>query len=203
MKLSSERLERVGWSLAATTLVAAAVVWGQSLEWNMGGVTAYSLFPLLGLLAFSLMWTHYAVAAAQRYAGVEASRYFKSTEYAVLLLILAHPGLLFWQLWRDGLGWPPASAYKYVGLGMSATITLGAVALTAFLLFELGRWLKGRPWWWVVDGLSDLGMLVIVLHSLRLGSHLQYGWFQKVWYFYAVTLLGFLIYKYVSKLNKG
>lgn len=187
------------WALGFSVSLLAFVAWGDDNSWQLGHLSPYQIFPLLGLLAFSLMWTHYIAGTMQDLAGLPAERlrpYFRLTGYAVLALICLHPGLLVYQLFRDGYGLPPGSYERYVAPGLGWVTLLGTASLAVFLAFELHRIWGRKPWWhWVVDA-SDAAMLAIVYHSLRLGSQLQMGWFRYVWWFYAITLTAVLLRKY-------
>ena len=54
-------LKFLPWSLAAVVAFLAILVWGQSFDWQFSAINSYQFFPVLGLLAFSLMWTHYVI----------------------------------------------------------------------------------------------------------------------------------------------
>jgi hypothetical protein len=71
-----------------------------------------------------------------------------------------------------------------------------------FLAYELRRWYGGRPWWKYVAAAGDAAMVAIFYHGLRLGGQLQGGWFRGLWWFYGITLIGFLAYKYFGKYRR-
>jgi hypothetical protein len=187
------------WGIASLASFLAVLVWGQSFLWQFDAMSSYLLFPLFGLLAFSLMWTHYIAGSLRRLAGVkkvELQRFLNITGYAVLGLILLHPGLLIWQLFRDGKGFPPESYLHYVAPNMAWIAALGTVSLGVFLAYELRPWFQDRSWWPWVTRAGNVAMLAIVYHGLRLGSQTQTGWYHYVWLFYAVTLVASLSYNY-------
>jgi len=187
------------WALAAIVSTLATVTWGQSFAWNWDAMSPYLFFPVLGLLAFSLMWTHYMVGAVKYtlLGGVDLAMYFRYTGYVVLAALVFHPGILVYQLWHDGFGLPPGSYTAIVGRGMEWVALLGTASLFAFLAFEFKRWFGAKPWWKYVNSASDVAMLAVFYHGLRLGSQLQGGWFQGVWLFYGIMLVAVLVYKYV------
>ncbi len=197
------------WSLSVLVAILAFVAWGQGILWQFSGLGSYQLFPLFGLLAFSLMWSHYIASVARQHFKVdkEALRtYFEVTSFAVLCAILVHPGLLAWQLWRDGVGLPPGSELLYVDPKHKIFILFGMTALLIFLAYEFRRVFHDKSWWKYVQYLSDVAMVLIFLHSLKLGSQLQTGWLVPIWYFYGVTLficLGYIYYqKYQHRIAK-
>lgn len=203
MKLTGHRLNNIAWLLSVVVSTAAVFVWGQGFGWQPDRLSSYRLFPLFGLLAFSLMWGHYVISALRRQSGIEAEAvkdYFKATSWLVLLFIFLHPGLLVWQLWRDGFGLPPGSYLdNYVAAGLGWAAFLGTVSLLMFLAYELHRWFSSKRWWRLVEYASDAGMILILIHSLKLGRHLQAGWFRSVWIFYGVTYLVALVYIRLGK----
>lgn len=197
-------------NIAATTLTLisaglAVYAWRADHSGPIGQMSVYAIFPLFGLLAFSLLWCLYTVGAASKYFEVADgtfSRYYQITGYAILAAIVAHPTLLVVQLYRDGFGLPPGSYSAYVAQGMEWVALLGTASLFVFLLYELHRWFEKRGWWkWIVY-LNDLAMLAILYHSLTLGSDLQTTWLRYLWFFYGVMLVIYLVYlRIYSKLN--
>jgi hypothetical protein len=191
------------WVLAAVVCTVALVAWGRDYHWKFLPFNAYRTFPLLGLFAFGLMWTHYMVGTARELTGVkpEAIRpYFRYTGYSVLVLICLHPGLLIYQLFSDGAGLPPGSYEHYVAPGLGWITLLGTASLLVFLVFEFHRKFGDRPWWHYVVDASDIAMLAIVYHALRLGTDLHQKWYRYVWWFYAITLVVVLARKYSLRL---
>ncbi len=192
------------WLLCALVCLLAILAWGMDYNWSVLPLNAYVLFPVLGLLAFSMMWTHYIIGTAREVAGIDESAtksYYHYTGWAVLILICLHPGLLIYQLFADGAGLPPLSYERYVGPGLGWITLLGSASLLVFLAFELHRYFDKKSWWHYVVDASDFAMLAIVYHGLRLGSSLQTGWYRYIWWFYALTLSAVLVRKYSMRLK--
>lgn len=189
------------YGLSLTVSALAIIVWGNSLQWHLAHLSAYQLFPVLGLVAFSLMWSHYISGFLNRtwFKDVNLANYFRITGYAVLGLIVLHPGLLIYQRFRDGFGLPPGSYESYVAPGMGWITLLGTVSLLIFLAYELKRWYEQRSWWRYVAYAGDAAMFAIFYHGLRLGNQLQTGWFRYVWWLYGITLAAVLLHKYTTK----
>lgn len=189
-------LQKLAWGLSVLMLVLTLVAWGSMYEWQFSGMTTYQLFPLFGLLAFGLMWTHYIMDAIRKYQGLSKDTlrdYFDTTSAAVLVFILAHPGLLVWQLWRDGHGLPPESYKAYVGSALYGFVVLGVIALITFVAYEFRNFFKKPAWKQGLQYASDVAMVLIVVHGFRLGSVIA-GWFTFVWIGYAVTFTLALVY---------
>ncbi|MEP7204719.1 MAG: hypothetical protein ABI716_00820, partial [Candidatus Saccharibacteria bacterium] len=179
---NKSRLNKIiAWSLVTIVCAVAIISWGGFYQWQLWPLSIYQLFPLLGLLAFSVMWSHYMMNTLRTLWPTEKqvlSNYFRWTGYAVLVLICLHPGLLIYQRFQDGYGLPPGSYESYVAPGMGWVTLLGTASLFIFLSFELYRFFGKRRWWQYVADASDVAMLAIIYHGLRLGTQLQQGWFR-------------------------
>lgn len=186
------------WFLSFAAVALAVCVWGQNIAWNISEISTYSWFPLFGLVAFSLMWGHYAVVAAREAVDGDAAAlkpYYRVTSWIVLVALLLHPGLLIWQLWADGFGLPPESYLKhYVAPELSWVALLGTVSLLAFLSYETWRWFDKKPWWRWISWASEFAMIAVFYHGLRLGGELQVDWFRGLWLFYGITLVSIFAY---------
>jgi hypothetical protein len=192
----------IAWATSLTVSLLATTAWGSYYQWQVWPIDSYHLFPVFGLLAFSLMWSHYVSGALRELLGLDKavlSHYFTTTGWAVLILICMHPGLLIYQRFRDGAGLPPRSYESYVAPGLGWVTLVGTTSLLIFLAFEFRRWFGGRRWWHYVADAGDAAMLAILYHGLRLGHQLMSGWFRYVWLFYFVTLAAVLIRKYVNR----
>ncbi|HSW37784.1 MAG TPA: hypothetical protein VLG37_05475 [Candidatus Saccharimonadales bacterium] len=201
---SARYLQITAWSLSFIVCLLAVLAWGQSYLWHIS--SSYQWFPLLGLLAFSLMWTHYISSVLRQRLGLERvvlAKYFEWTSWAVLVALFLHPGILIWQRFRDGYGLPPHSYESYVAPSMAWITLLGSVNLFIFLAYELRRLFGQRPWWKYMQQLTDLAMLGAFYHGLRLGGTIQLPWFKPIWYFYGLSLVGCLIYIYRAKFKSN
>lgn len=202
--MNRQQVQGFAWGISVVAVLAGVLAWGQAYEWQLTGLSLYQVFPLFGLVAFSLMWAHYVASVARQHFKVEKSAlvdYFDITSGMVLVLILAHPGLLAWQRWRDGYGLPPGSELNYMGPIMRGSIILGMISLVLFLAYEFRRVFSTRKWWKYVEFATDTAIVLIYIHALRLGGQLQTGWFKGLWTIYGVTLAFSLAYIYYKKLN--
>ena len=206
MRITEANLHIIAWFITIISVSLAVIVWGQSLHWHIIGITTYLLFPIFGLVAFSIMWSQYISIAFKQYLKIKGpalKNYFRVTSYLVLVAILIHPSLLIWQLWRDGAGLPPSSYVHYVLPNLKLFVILGSINLTIFLLFELRRIFSKYSWWRYYTYIVDIALLSVFYHGLRLGTQLRSGWYQKVWYFYGISYVIALGYIYRNRyLNK-
>lgn len=185
----------LAWAIYAVIVAAAIVAWGSGFNWDFSNLNIYLFFPLLGLLAWSIMWSHYFLGALSHYSkAFKMSKFYKNmTGYKVLALILLHPGLLAFAQWQNGQGYPPSSYVEYVGSAMLLYIIFAEIALVTFLSFEVFRRVKtwpvvARNWRWV--SLSQMvAMALIFAHSLKLGQNLQSGWFRYYWIMLGLLLI--------------
>lgn len=197
--LTENRLTVFAWTLTAVVVFLAVGIWGKFLNWDSNNLSTYSLFPLFGLLAFSIMWAQYIVATLKRLANLVSptlDAFFNYSGLGVTGLIILHPTLLFWQLWRDGLGLPPTSYLSYVAPSLKWALFLGIFSFFIFISFELRHRYRNRSWWKYIDHANDIAIIAIYFHAFKLGSHVQAAWFYPLWLFYGATLAGVLLYKY-------
>lgn len=199
----TNRLQLAAYSLTSLTLLLAIIVWGQSNGWNLTHLSSYQVFPVLGLLAFSIMWSQYMMEALRNFRPqlADIANYFKRTSWVVLVLILLHPGLLIFQRFRDGYGLPPGSYTSYVAPMQKWIVLLGSVSLLIFIAFEFKKFFQKHGVWHYVQILNDIAIAAIFYHALRLGTQLHQQWYQIIWYIYGVSLLAALAYKYTLKLR--
>lgn len=203
---NTNRVVLFSWMIVLAVVAISFMAWGQNIGWRLSSLTIYKIFPLLGLLAFSLMWTHYITGAVRRLFGVDKESlksYFSLTGIAVLFLIILHPGLLIFQLWNDGLGLPPGSVIEnYVAPTAKFAVILGIVSWLVFLSFELRHKIAKYSWWKIVDYAQILAMAAIFIHGLQLGGTLQINWYRIVWNFYGATLVIAVCYTYFLNASK-
>lgn len=205
MSDDSKKFLAGAWLVGLSVTLISVLAWGQDNTWHFSPFSAYQVFPVLGLTAFGLMWSHYVVGTLRDLLGIKKEsikNYFAYTGWAVLALICLHPSLLIYQRFRDGFGIPPKSYETYVGDGLGWVTLLGTASLLVFLAFEFHRKFGKKPWWHYVTDASDLAMLAILYHGFRLGTDLQHGWFRWVWLFYAVTFVAAIARKYYLRLKK-
>lgn len=190
------------WSLTVAVSLLALFAWASNYFGHFQHVGPYDIFPLLGLLAFSIMWSQYVSGAVLKLYEVDTETlksYFQYTGYAVLLLICLHPGILIAQRYVDGYGLPPGSYKSYVQPSLHLALFLGPASLVIFLCYELKRFFDKKRWWPFVTVAVDAAMLAIFYHGLKLGGQLsQNSWFRTVWVFYGVVLIVILAHKYIA-----
>lgn len=183
----------VAWILSVIVVVLGVTAWWQSLPVPIDELTIYDIFPVFGILAFSLMWVHYMVGVAVRHTGIDrvkVRRFRSVTSLAVLFALLLHPGLLLWQLWRDGLGLP----VNYVAPNLALFVILGQIAFLLFMAYEFHRLYEDRSWWHYIERASDFAMILVLIHGFRLSQTVYPKWFSVLWIFFGVAFFAALIH---------
>jgi len=200
----------IAWSLTVATIGLALFVWGETNHWQFVGISIYRLFPLFGLIAFSLFWSQYVIAALAQYtkaAPTASGRYFGITSLLVFLALLLHPGLLSYQLWQDGFGLPPGSVLAHFVLpGLGWVVLLGMTSWVIFMFYlvtyKFHTIFQKRKWWEWFGYLGEIAMLAVFYHGFRLGDQLEVDWFRGVWLGYGIILIIILLYFHKDHLRR-
>jgi len=198
----SKIIKFFAWGLAVLVAGLGIFAWGQSYNWKLSNLGILQIFPLLGLLAFSLMWAHYMTSFVRIQLGQERkvlNSYLEITSFVVLLCLVLHPGLLIYKLWQSGLGLPPSSYFNYVGKGQATAVALGSISLMIFLAYELRRKFAKSSWWKYVVVANACAMVAIFIHGFKLGGQLMSGWYRGVWLVYGVLLIALFVYQILSR----
>ena len=193
--MTQKSYNKFTWTILAFAILVPLFVWGQGIDWQLGSITIYRWFPLFGLLAWMIMWTHY-INGAVRVKNpklVKPKFYEPLTAYVVLGSLLLHPGLLIYAQWKNGAGLPPNSYIDYVGEALALAVMFGTIALIIFLSFEVFNRMKNnksiKKWWPAVSISQSVAMILIFVHGLRLGTDLSSGWFVYVWLLCGISLI--------------
>lgn len=194
--------------LITTTLTLTAGLIGLAIfRWTDvrlgdGELGPYDFFPLLGLVAFLLMWSHYVSGSLQRLFKAKEGTlrsYFTVTGWVVLLLILLHPGIFVLTLWQDGLGIPPDSYFAvYADAASRIAILVAYLSLFAFLAYEFHRKFKQKSWWRFVEYANVAAMFGIFFHALTLGGEIH-EWFRIFWIILGIVLAASITYNYIQQ----
>jgi predicted heme/steroid binding protein len=196
MKSSSSR-SFVAWILGLFVTVVSVTVWATGLAST--GLTSYSLFPLFGLLAWSIMWTHYVCGVLMVRFGFERNRLYQKVSTKIVFACLwLHPGLLIYRLWVSNQTLPPKSLIDYMGQANIMILIGAVVAWLTFLSFDVLIKYRKRPFWqrhWFWVSVSQaFAMMAIYAHAIKLGRHIQVTWFKAYWLLLGLILVPSLIY---------
>lgn len=189
------------WALFATVVLIGSVAYFSEHNWLFVETikTSFSLFPLLGILAWSIMWTHFAYGALRiKFNFPKNKLYSVVSAWIVLLLILLHPGLIAMAMYKSTMMFPPKSIFLYVGDSLGWAIILAEIALLIFLSFEVFNRLKDKAiikknWFWISFS-QMVAMTFIFIHSMTVGHNLKSGWFRVYWIvLYAILVPCFIL----------
>jgi hypothetical protein len=182
--------------------------WGSALDWEVLDASRLQIFPLLGLVAFSIMWWHFLLG----FAGDVDPKYEKPkslkgiSSIFVFFLIILHPLLLFLQSNALGIDFK-AFVESYVGDTNFLFVSYGTVAFFIFLAYDLAKRLKDKPLfknnWALIDAIDDVAFLAVFAHSMMLGQHTAGGWFRYYWITLGATGAFFIAYKHWRRLSKN
>lgn len=200
-----KRFQTIEWTIGASISLINIAAWTISRNALAGGLSVYDVFPLFGLLAFGLMWSHYILGSVRRLLDLEEqerSIYWAASTGLVLFLLIAHPLLLNTALINDGLGLPPAS-YEAAYGSKAINLLIGSAALMVFLAFELRRWFHAKSWWRYIDSAQVFAMAAIFLHALVLGRELTMLWFAIIWWGLGAGLVASIVYNRLYDKEKG
>lgn len=175
------------WLLFTIVIIVPFVFWFDRLGWRSKAITELTFFPILGIWAWGIMWTHYAYGALRIVFGDLAKNRFYSrlTNILVLALILIHPTLLIVNQWQTRKLLPPESMYGYVDSSLKLFVFFGTLGLLTFLSFEVFERIRNRQWvkrnWHIVSISQMVAMTLIFVHGLALGANLNNSWLEFYW----------------------
>ncbi len=193
--MTQRNYTKLVWTMLVVTVSIGLIAWGQTVNWQLTSLTPYQWFPLFGILAWLIMWTHYGSGYFRvKNPQLKKPKYYAGlTGWIVLACLLLHPGILAFQQYRNDQGLPPESYINYVGESLQIAVMAGSVALVIFLSFEVYGRMKNNKWIQrhaiALSVLQSLAMTLIFVHGLRLGTSLGDGWFRVVWIMYGLLLI--------------
>ncbi|MFA6042186.1 MAG: ferric reductase-like transmembrane domain-containing protein [Patescibacteria group bacterium] len=147
------------------------------------------LFPLVGLYAFTLVWTQVLLGSMMskwtKWVGLGFAQH-RVVGPTVLLFALIHPVLLL-----VGVGWTDYLNRSYVEPTQQVFIYFGLTALLLVLLTALSALLRTRPWvqrWWrKVHVFNYIVFASAWIHSWNLGTDIQSTGLRFLWIGFGIT----------------
>jgi predicted ferric reductase len=161
------------------------------LGWADFKTSARLLFPLVGLYAFTLLWTQLIIgpnAILFRKTLAKISLFHHRQGIFIFLLVIAHPTLILIAYGLTqylGHKFLPRQLVIYAFLG---TLALGLLILTV-LTAVFSRLSLLRAKWRVFHYLNYAIFALIWIHSWNLGSDIQSTNLKYLWMFFGVTAL--------------
>lgn len=170
-------------------------VWYGGVRLSFSSAVILDIFPVLGLLAFAIMWLHIVGGALRPWLEqyIDFDKFVTNSSALVLILLILHPLLLL-----IGLG--PSRWGKFFSLTPALFIWLAVVGWVILVGYDVAKRFKHRGFfvrhWEAVKLISTIGFFFILFHSLGLGRDLQAGPLRAVWIFYGVSAATAAIYTY-------
>lgn len=180
---------------ATLAVLIPIIVHLRNVSWSNSSL-AMVLFPVFGILAFTLLWLHsmagvFEVWLRERF---DFDFFVHWSSLVILVSMIAHPLLLLILIKFN---------FSLLFSGPSRGIIFGIIGLALLLTYDLGKMLKKWEFfsrnWNAILIVSTIGTIFIFFHSLMIGSDLQSGWTRKLWIFYGVTAILGTIYTYGVK----
>ncbi len=183
----------LGSALAVVIPIAIHI---RNVSWGDSSLTA-ALFPVFGLLAFTLLWLHAISGVFEEWLRERFNfdSFIHWSALVILISIILHP-LLLLILVRFNIEAILTSI-------RNPWILAGVTGLTLLLTYDIGKALKRHDFfvrhWNKILIISNIGFILIFFHSLNIGHTLQTGFMRELWIFYGVTAILALIYTYGFK----
>ena len=170
---------------------------GNNTNWSLDSSFVLNLFPLFGILAFTLLWLHVISGVFEPWLRqyIDFDRFVQNTSLLIFVSIILHPLLLLIP----------------VGFNFTLIFTYGKfyiwLAIIGWLLlitYDIGKFLKKKynffvRNWTKILLISNVGFVLTFFHSLSIGGNLQSGPLRIVWIFYGITAILGIIYTYGIK----
>lgn len=190
----SKILVIIGATLAIALPIFAHI---RNVSWSESSLLL-NLFPIFGLLAFTLLWLHSISGVYEEW--LRERFHFDAlihwTSLVILVSMLLHPLLLLIVV-----------DFQFLAIfeGHVLEIALGLMGLVLLLTYDVGKALYKYNFfsknWHKILVVSTIGFLLTFFHSIMIGSDLQSGFMRYLWVFYGVTAIASTIYTYGFKLR--
>lgn len=204
--MSTQVQKLIAASITLAALCAPLYVWAHPLS-SLADMSLYELFPVFGLLAFSIFWLQIMALGFEPLLHFSAKPFLRWSGHAFMLFVLLHPFLLAVAQLNNQFGLPLQSFYTYVPARLTLYLNFAIIAFIVFIVTELSFWFSNVAWVkkWVVplEYLNYVAFYLIFWHSLHLGQHLQSGWLLGIWWFFAITALPIIVTLVARRINNS
>lgn len=165
------------------------------------------IFPLLGMLSFTLIWFQIMLGAFMTplyklFAPLDILKFHIFEGTAAIILVFLHPTLLFGAQFLDE-GWNGFFSFSFVASDKVMYVFMGEVAFVLFFTAVSAAILRNKPFlvkhWRKFHMLQYVTFILVFLHSINLGSHTSSSPIKQLWLLYATTFLIALFYRRIYK----
>lgn len=161
---------------------------------NVGSISMIELFPVFGIIAFTLLWLHSMSGVFEPWLrkNFNFDKFVSVTSITILVAIILHPLLLLLNYNFD---------FNKINLIWEADdVRIGVIGWLLLITYDITKPLKKYDFfsrnWNNILTISTLGFILIFFHSLELGGELQSGPLRIVWIFYGLTAIFATTYTY-------
>ncbi len=181
---------------ASLAVIYPLFVYLKTAEWALDSTFILTLFPIFGLIAFSILWLHSLSGVFETWLRkyINFDRYVHITASIVLICIISHP-LLYIIAAKFSI--------STIFYGQALYIWLGIIGWLLLITYDIGKSLKNRNFfarnWTNILFLSNIGFIIIFFHSIYIGDDLQVNPLRMIWIFYGITAIISIAYTYVIK----
>lgn len=201
--MTTQRVWQIGyWKIIVLALALPVVVWGQGISWEFANLNLYTVFPLFGLIGYTVFWLqllNQALADQLEANGIQARKFDPRTGPIFMTTVILHPLLL-------AIAQFPDSTLNYVAENLRGYVLIAMLSLVIFLVTEFAIRFKQayfmKKYSRLINTVNYVTFVLIFLHSTRLGQHLQGGLLQGVWWFYGASglvFIGIMLHKFYVK----
>lgn len=201
--MHNKKIFKYSVSLGALIAILYPIfVWFNNADLSWDKTVVFEIFPVLGLIAFSIMWLHVIGSPFRKTLEqyFDYKKFMAVSSIIVLISIALHPLLIYIGFWLIGV---PGSPFTYAPGDQQYLIWIAILAWVIFVTYDILKKFKNTDFfarhWQTVKLISTLGLFLILFHSLGLGGDLQMGALQYVWIFYGITAAIATLYTYGIK----
>lgn len=183
----------------AITLIWAAVAYPLltvifARTWALDETLLYNLFPIFGVMAFTILWLHVISGVFERDLRklINFDLYVRRTAWIVFVSIIMHPLLALFSFDFDLWG--------IIDVYGTWPIRLAVTGWLLLITYDIARLLHKKEFfrrhWRKILFISTIGIILAFFHSIWIGSDLQSGPLRFLWIFYGVTAILATIYNF-------
>lgn len=166
-------------------------------NWSLDDTIIYNLFPIFGVLAFTILWLHVISGVFEERLKelINFDLYVRRTAWIVFVGIIMHPLLALFAF--DFSFWNIFDVYGRLPIFLAIT------AWFLLITYDIGRLLQQKEFfvlhWRKILFISTIGIILSFFHSILIGGDLQVGPLRVLWIFYGSTAILASIYNFGIK----
>lgn len=194
--MKSKYIKIILSSLMFLAVFYPVLVWFKNSNLDLDSTIFRDIFPVFGLLAFSIMWLHIVGGVFKNFFDkyINFQKFVNQTSVIVLIFLILHPTLFLVHLTSKQI-------ISIFTTGQPIYVWLGVISWIIFICYDIAKISKIQKflnkYWQTIRFISTVPFFLILIHSLELGSDLQKGPLRFLWIFYGITALFATFYTYI------